>query len=172
MNPRMSSTLPISVGTTTTSYRAVVARHAARIKDAFRFGFSRTTRPQSEYVRSLKKSVLSSERCQAVELVCALVVDLAQRGELEEATSIGEHLIATARVEHASANPATDAPILSRAEAHIAEERAQGEKENAETAMSNFPTLSNKLRFLAADAAYERAAKQFRTAVQREVANQ
>lgn len=152
-----------------------VARHAARLKDMFRFGRSRATRRQEDaYTAQLAKDVLSRDdsRVKAVEHVVSLVVDIARRGTEEDAAAIGEALIAIARVEWAAANPAPGAPRLSRAEAHMAEERAQGDRENAEVAMSNFPTLGNMLRFLGADAAYERAARELREAVRREVAAQ
>lgn len=157
----------------TTNLQASVARHAASLKAALRRAFSLvdgrgTARPQSKYIAGVKKSILSSERCKAIELVLACVIDLARRGSLEDATAIGEHITAIARAEWAAMHHGADRP-LSRAEAHIAEQKAQGEKENAEVAMTNFPSISTMLRFLAADAAYERAARDLRMAVQREV---
>jgi hypothetical protein len=88
------------------SIRATISRHAERLKEIIRQARSRTTRKQhDEYVRNAAKSVLSSEKCRAVEIVCALVVDIAQRADLAEAEAIGQHLIAIARSEHAACHP-------------------------------------------------------------------
>lgn len=154
----------------TTSIAAAVGRHAATLKDILRRAFSRTAAPQSAYIRNVKKAVLSSIRCRAVELVVALVIDLARRGSLEEAEAVGAHLTAIARAEYAAAHPEAVQVQLSRAEAQIAEEHAEGLVEEAETRLSLFPTLSNRLAYLAASAEHTRARQQLDAAVRREVA--
>lgn len=159
----------LSLASTTASTPAVV-RHAASIKDALRRAFSLTRVPQSKYIDRLKKSVLSSVRCKAVEIVCALVVDLARRGSVEDAEAIGLHLSAIARAEHAAAHPEASQVQLSRAEAQIAEEHAEGLVEECETRLSLYPTLSNRLAYLAASAEHTRARQQLDAAVRREVA--
>lgn len=159
----------VTLGTTTT-FGAAVARHTATLKDILRAAFSRTGKPQSDYIRRLKKAVLSSLRCKAVEILVAFVVDLAHRGSLEEAEGIGLQLAAIARAEYASAHPGETEVQLSFAEASIAEESAQGEMENAEEMLKHFPTLTNRLRLLAASGKYERAKRARDEAVRRQVA--
>lgn len=147
----------------------VVVRHAETLKSALRRAFGLTRIPQSKYISSLKKSVLSSVRCKAVEIVCALVVDLARRGSVEDAEAIGLHLAAIARAEHAAVHGA--GVQLSLAEAHQLEEQAEGLCEEAETAMAHHPgSLSHRLAYLAAAAGHERARKVLNDAVRREVA--
>lgn len=155
----------------TTNLRAVVSRHSARLKEALRRARSLAARRQeSEYARNVAKAVLSSEKSKAVEQVVTLVVDIAQRGTLEDAEAIGRALVAIARVEWAGAHPGVTGTQMSRAEAHLLEQEAQGKRETAEARMSEFPGLGNFLAFLAADAEYERAARLLRQAVQAEVA--
>lgn len=158
----------------TTILSASVARHAASLKAALRRAFSLIDGrgkavPQSKYISRLKKAVLSSLRCKAVEIVCALVVDLARRGSVEEAEAIGHHLVAIARAEHAAAYGA--GVQLSVSEAQLLEEEAEGVVERAEMAMAQNPnSLSHKLAYLAAAAAHQRARKLLDEAVRREVA--
>lgn len=153
-----SSTIPRPGVTKAATFMRAVVRHAGRMKDTLRWARSRTKSPQSiDYVKVTAKAVLSGKQCKAVEIVTALVIDIAQRGELGDAESIGQHLTAIARAEYAAAHPTERAPLLSFAEASIAEERAQGEMENAEEALKHFPTLTNRLRLIAASKNYERA---------------
>lgn len=153
--------------TTTAALRAVVSRHASTLKNALRHAFARTTVPQGDYIRALKKAVLSSIRCRAVELVVALVVDLAHRGSVEEAEGIGLQLAAIARAEHASVHGTPTR--LSIAEAQLLEEEAEGVVERAEMAMAQNPgSLSHRLAYLAAAGAHERTRKVLNDAVRRE----
>lgn len=149
----------------TTAFPAAVARHASTLKDLFRRAFSRTTVPQSDYIRRLKKSVLSSIRCRAVEIVTALVIDLAHRGSLEEAEAIGLHLAAIARAEH----PGSD-PELTLAEAKIAEATLEGDCNAAEDRMLLDPTLTNRLAYLAAAAKHAEARRVLDRAVRAAIA--
>ena len=154
----------------TTGMGAAVARHAERLKECFRWARSRATRKQeNEYTRQLAKDVLSSDRRKSIEHVCALVVDIAQRGSLEDAEAIGQSLIAIARSEHAAAHPGKDVE-LSRAEAHIAEEQAEGDVEICETRMALEPSTTNLIAFLAASARHARARRELDAAVRRDLA--
>lgn len=165
----------LTLGSTTT-YRAAVARHSTRLRELFRAALSRTKprrHSEYEYSRHVAKAVLSSDRSKALEHVVALVIDLAQRGHLEDATSIGEQLIAIARVEHAAVNQQPDAPQLSVDEAHLAEEYAEGAVEVAETALARNPhSLSHALAYLNAAATHTRTRRELDAAVRREFANQ
>lgn len=152
---------------TTTNAHAAVSRHAASLKQTIRGARSRATVKQAdEYTRNVAKAVLSSERTRAVEQVVALVVDVAQRGSLEDAEAIGLHLAAIARAEHAAARPMEIRGVLSVPEAHALEEHAEGAVEEAETAMAHHPgSASHYLNYLTAAAAHTRARRQLDEAV-------
>lgn len=152
----------------------VVVRHAETLRDALRRSRSLATAKQTDpYVSQLAKDALSRERSKCVLQVTALVVDLAQRGSLEDAESIGLHLCAIARSEHAARHPDGRIVELSIQEAHLAEERAEGAVEEAETAMAHNPdSLSHQLAYLSAAAVHERARRALDAAVRRSVAAQ
>lgn len=155
----------------TTSVASAVSRHARRLKDAFRFVRSRATRKQDdEYTRGIAKACLSSEKSKAIEHVTTLIVDIARRGELAEAESLGHEFIAIARAEYLASHPTEQTRQLSVDEAGLAEQAAQGERECAEKAMDLFPTATNKLRFLASSLKYSAAAGALDAAVRRELA--
>ena len=157
---------------TTTIPHLAVERHASRLKDVIRYVRSRCTLKQvGDVARNVAKAVLSSRRSRAIEQVVTLVIDVAQRGTLEEAEAIGLELVAIARTEYAAAHPSERPAQLSIDEASIAEQAAQGERECAEKAMDLFPTTTNRLRFLAASRRYEAAAKVLDDAVRRELAS-
>lgn len=156
-----------------TNRQASVSRHAKSVKEALRRGRTFADRRQDdERARNIAKKVLSSDRSKAVEYVVTLVVDIAHRGSLEDAEAIGQHLIAIARSEHAAAHPDGTRVQLSRAEAMLAEEAAEGDVEQAETALALEPTLGNMLRYLGASARHSRARRDLDEAVRREVAAQ
>lgn len=157
---------------TSTSTRAVVSRHAAGLKDALRSARSRTHMKQTdEYSRSVAKKVLSSTESKAVEHVMTLVIDLAQRGSLEDAESIGLSLAAIARAEYSVAHPDAARQLPTRDEAAMAEEEAQGVRELAEKAMDLDPrNVSKRLAFLAASARYSQAARTLDEVVRNELA--
>lgn len=142
-----------------------VARHAATVLDMIRAAWARCKRPQT----MLAKDVFRG-RSKAVEHVLAVVIDIAQAPEttLEEVESIGLAICAVIRAEHGATH---GWPVqLSRAEASIGEQIAQGERENAEKALDLDPrNRSKQLAFLAASAKYSCAARQLDEAVRREV---
>lgn len=156
----------------TTTFAPRVARHARLVKEQLRSARSRTTRPQTDpYVRHLAKEILSREtepRRRGVEQTCALVGDLAGRGELEDAEAVGYLLIAVAQQEYRATHPETLAP-LDVATAHIAEQRAEGIVNDAETEMSHHPTVANYLRYLTARAGHVRAVERLDESVRAEL---
>lgn len=128
-----------------TETAATVQRHAESVRSAIRWAWSRTTRRQhNPYVSQLARNAFGG-RSKCIEQTVALVVDLAQRGSLEAAEAIGLHLAAIARAEY----PASD-PVLSFAEAKIAEAVCEGECNATEDRMLLEPSLSNRLAYLAA----------------------
>lgn len=148
----------------TTTFTATVVRRARLMKDALRSARSRTEQPQTDpYIRGLAKEILSREdqpRRRAVEQVCALVDDLAHRGSLEEAESIGYLFVAIAQHSHAALAGALSVSI-DIATAHMAEECAEADVEQAECAMAHPPhTISKYLAYLTASAAHIRARHQ------------
>lgn len=159
---------------TTTGPTPVVARHAETVKSAFRRSRSLTTAKQADpYVTQLAKDALSRDRSKCVLHVTALVVDLAQRGSLEDAEAIGLHLQAIARAEYAATHPDGRVVELSIQEAHLAEERAEGIAEEAETGMAHNPgSLSHQLAYLSAAAVHQRARRDLDAAVRRSVTEQ
>lgn len=158
----------------TTGPAPVVARHAETVKSAFRRSRSLATEKQVDpYVTQLAKDALSRDRSKCVLQVTALVVDLAQRGSLEDAEAIGLHLCAIARSEHAARHPDGRIVQLSIQEAHLAEERAEGIVEEAETGMAhNADSLSHQLAYLSAAALHTRARRDLDAAVRRSVTEQ
>lgn len=145
---------------TTTAFSATVARHANTLKEQLRFWRARAPIQQrtNSQASEIAKKVLSSEKSAAVEHVVGLVVDLAQRGSLADAESVGLSLAAIARAEWAAAHPAQRRVQLSREEAAIAEEQAEGVMESAETVLHMDPTnQSKRLALLAASATYKEA---------------
>lgn len=170
-----TSALPFPATTTTDhGLVATVRRHAATLKDALRRSRSLAKKKQTDpYVTQLAKDALSRERSKCVFQVTALVVDLAMRGSLEDAEAIGLHLSAIARAEHAAAHPDGQPVELSIQEAHLAEERAEGAVEEAETGMAHNPgSLSHELAYLSAAAVHQRARRELDAAVRRSVAKQ
>lgn len=164
----MNASTTVVVTVDARGFRETVARHAASLKDVLRFARSRATKQQTvEYVRALAKSVLSSIRCKAVEIVVALVVDLAQRGSLEDAESVGLQLAAIARAEH----PSTD-PELSIAEAQIAEQLCEGDCNAAESRMAYAPSISNLLAYLASSARHRESRRVLDAAVRKAIAKE
>lgn len=159
---------------TTTGASPVVARHAETVKSAFRRSRSLAKAKQEDpYVTQLAKDALSRDRSKCVLQVTALVVDLAQRGSLEDAEAIGLHLCAIARAEYASAHPEGVTVELSISEAQLAEERAEGAVEEAEMSMAQNPgSLKHQLDYLSAAAVHQRARRDLDAAVRRSVANQ
>jgi hypothetical protein len=143
-----------------TSRTTLVSRYATRLRDALRFVRARCTRKQNdEYTRNLAKKTLTSKQCKSIEHIVAFVVDVAQRGTLENACAIGETLVAIARAEHASTHGWR--PQLSLDEAKIAEQLAQGELENAEKALDLDPkNVTKMLALLAASAKYDCAQRE------------
>lgn len=123
-----------------------------------------------DVARNVAKAVLSSRRSRAIEQVVTLVIDVAQRGSLEEAEAIGLELVAIARAEYAAAHPSERLAQLSIDEASIGEQLAQGERECAETAMNLHPTPTNRIRYLAASAKHSTAVKALDDAVRRDLA--
>lgn len=147
-----------------------VARHAALTKDLVRAGRSRARRPQQNpYVAQLAKDLLSREGAprRAFDQVASLIADLAHRGRLEDAESIGLMYVAIARFEHQKEHGA--GPALTRAEAHLAEEEAEGAVELAETAFAHEPTVGNYLAYLIRSAAHVRARLQLDDVIRREL---
>lgn len=154
---------------TTTNKSAAVARHAERVKQTLRFARSRATATQTDpYTRQLAKDTLSRDRSRCIEQCVALVVDVAQRGSLEDAEAIGLELLAIARAEWGAAHPEERDVQLSVEEAHMLEEHAEGLVEEMETAMAHTPTLTNRLKYLATAAAHTRARRELDAAVRRE----
>lgn len=151
-----------------------MVRHAETVRDALRRSRSLAKAKQTDpYVTQLAKDALSRDRSKCVLQVTALVVDLAQRGSLEDAESIGLHLCAIARSEHAATHPDGRKVELSIQEAHLAEERAEGAVEEAETGMAhNSDSLSHQLAYLSAAAKHQRARRDLDAAVRRSVAEQ
>jgi hypothetical protein len=123
------------VSRATTEWSPLVERGSALVIDAIREGRSRCTRGgQPKYIEQLAKDALNPNRDQSrcIEQVCALVIDIATRGELVDAEEIGLRLIALAREAFYAGK---ERPTLSLAEVHIAEEEAEGAAEDAETVM-------------------------------------
>jgi hypothetical protein len=140
------------MASTSESPSSLVPRASALVKDAIREGRSRCTRgTQPQYIEQLAWDALNPQRSRSkcVEQFLAFVVDIAQRGELVDAEEIGLRVIALAR----EASP-DKTPELSFAEAHMAEERAEGETEDAEIAMVHRPTRANYDRFLRSSAVH------------------
>jgi len=155
---------------TTTVVPRRVASHAKLAKDLVRAGRSRTTIPQQNpYVAQLAKDLLSREGAprRAFDQVASLIADLAQRGQLEDAESVGLMYVAIARFEYQKAHGA--APSMSRAQAHMAEEEAEASVELAETAFAHEPTVGNYLRYLTASAAHIRARVQLDDVIRQEL---
>lgn len=155
----------------TTTWRDAVVRHSRHLKDVLRFARSRAGRKQDdEYTRSLAKSVLSSERSKCIEQVVSLVLDVAKRGTIEDAESIGHALVAIARAEWAASH--TNQPArLSVEEAHLIEERTEGDVEQAETAMAHHPgSLTHYLAYLRTAAVHTAARRDLDDAVRRSAA--
>lgn len=153
---------------TSTSVRDMVHRYAGPFRDAIKQARSRVTMTQvDEYARNVAKKTLPADpRSEALEYVVALVVDLAQRGTLEDAESVGHHLTAIARAEYGSRHPV--GVQLSEEEAHLAEELAEGEVEVAETAMARNPgSISHKLAYLVAAAKHTAARRVLDESVRR-----
>lgn len=153
------------------SIRQAIARHATRLKEIASWVRMRISRSgeQPEFVQEVARKVFN-DRSAALEHVVTLVVDAAHRGSLDEARAIGEQLIAIAQAEWGAAHPNGEITFLSRKEASIAEQAAQSAREESEGRMKDFPCLSNYMRFLADDAAYNRARRMQVEAVRREVA--
>lgn len=158
----------------TTFPLSAVERHTKRLRELFKWGGARANerKPQhDDYVIQLRKDVLSRDRSKAIEHVVSLVVDIAQRGSIDDAEAIGQALIAIARSEHAAANREERRVMLSRAEALLAEEAAEAAVEQAETSLALFPTLGNHLKYLALSAEHSRARRNLDDVVQRDIAN-
>ena len=156
----------------TTTPTDTVARHAASLRSAIGWAWSRCTAKQDNpSATNLYRDAVTRDelRSKCLEQVCTLVIDIARRGTLEDAESIPLHLSAIARAEWASANPDGTQVELSVAEAHIAEEIAEGACDAAETRMCYDPSLSNRLAYLASLAALKRAQRDLELAVRRQV---
>lgn len=147
---RPVSALPSLPSITDTA--SAVQRHAASFRDTLRWAWSRATRRQHNgYVSQLARNAFG-KRVKCIEQTVAIVVDIAQRGTLEDAEAIGNHLVAIARAEH----PSTD-PQLSLVEAKIAESMAQGECDAAEDRMMSEPSITNLLAYRAAGSRHAEA---------------
>jgi hypothetical protein len=150
-----------------------VANHAQLMKETLRSSRSRAQVPQSNpYVAQLAKDLLSRESAatrRGVEQVAALVSDLAHRGTLGDAQAVGYMYLAIAEYEYERTHPGETAAMLSEAEAHIAEERAEGQVEEAETVMARFPTTANRLDYLSKCAEHLRTIHQLNRAVRANV---
>lgn len=157
---------------TSTSRWGLVRRCADTLRDIFRAARSRATSIQDdEYARNAAKKCISTERSRALEFVTALVVDLGRRcAHAEDAEAPGLYLAAVGRSAWADAHPNHHAPQLSRDEARIAEQIAQGEAENAEKAYDIDPSVGNAHRLLAASGKYVAAVKARDEAVRRDLA--
>lgn len=155
-----------------TNPMSLVARATATMKEIVRACRSRATRHQQwEYARTVAKANLSSDKAHAFEHVMALVVDLGHRSDHpENAEAPGLYLAAVGRSAWADAHPNHHAPQLSRDEARIAEQIAQGEAENAEKAYDIDPSVGNAHRLLAASGKYVAAVKARDEAVRRDLA--
>lgn len=111
---------------------------------------------RDERVRQLAKHELTTHAAKAVERVRALVIDAVDRGSpLEECEEVLQLLLADVRAAYAAKHGAQREMTL--AEAHQAEEVAEGEKEAAETAYAYAKTPANATRLLIAVARHRRA---------------
>lgn len=128
---------PAAVVLSTTKVSQLVDGAAAAIRDAINVGRTNAVAVQrDEYVRQLAKD-FKRDRCVADRQLTAFVVDIALRGSLEDAMEVGERLIEAACMAHEAAHPErAEAPFV---ELHLAEERAEGEAEEAETRMAHHP---------------------------------
>lgn len=142
-----------------------MVRRASVVKDAIRRERARAPRGTSnDYVTQLAKDALTKGRSKCVEQVVAFVVELAQRGQLEGAVLIARELQFAARAEYERLHPARE---LTLAEAHIAEECAEGAAEEAETAFVHSPTRGNADRYLAASVVHVTARERLDDVVRR-----
>jgi hypothetical protein len=159
---------------TTSAIRLAVQRYAPGVKDAIRAVRCRLTgRAQGDpYLTPIAKSILSysPSRSAAIEHVLAFVIDAAWRGDLADAEQLGRELQGIARVEYERRHPSMQ---LTLAEAHAAEQRAEGIKNDAETALiharradGTYPR-AEIVAFLAADAVYDVAARRLGDTVRR-----
>lgn len=157
------ATLSVSSPTT---FRVLVERHARTLKDIVRWVRDRCVLKQdAEYARNAAKANLSSDKSKAIEQVIALIIDVAQRGSVENAAMIGEHFAAIAYAEHP--DPTVE---LSLTEAHILEEQAEGEVEVWETKMARDSSATNILGYLGAAARHSAARRQLNRAAREDLA--
>lgn len=152
----------------------LVARAAATFCDLLRAARARANahRTQTwEYVRNVAKRNLSSVRGAALVQTTALAVDLGQRSEHpENAEQPFLYLAAVARSAWAESHPGTRATHLSRDEARIAEQIAQGEAENAEKRYDLDESVTNAHALLDASARYVAAVRARDEAIRRDLA--
>lgn len=152
----------------TTNPRASVVRHTATVLDMIRAAWARCKKPQTMLAKDLFR-----QRYKAVEHVLAVIIDIAQAPEttLDDVENIGLAICAVVRAEHAATH---GWPVrMTRPEASIAEQIAQGERENAEKALDLDPNnRSKQLAFLTASAKYSCAARRLDEAVRRQVVEQ
>lgn len=148
----------------TTDLRSLVATGSTAIKDAILAARSRATKTQrDDYVRQLAKD-LTRARTKCVEQIVALVIDIADRGSLEDAEEIGRQLLTIAREAHQTRHQRIRRTFQ---EIHVAEVRALSEAKEAELALLYEPTLANEERYLVKSARASRWRRQLDGAVRR-----
>lgn len=149
---------------------AALERHTKRAKDTLGWLYTATVRARKRvpYAVSMQKAVLSGKQCKAVQIVQLLNMDIAHGVKTpEEAEQFGLALAATARSEWAAAHPDQHTAQLSVREAHLLEERCEGQCDEAEAAMAHEPTFSTYTRYLSASAALSAARRELDRAVRR-----
>lgn len=142
----------------TTNLRATVAHYANALRETVRSVRASAPRGTGDpAVRQLAKDYLSRPREKGIEHIVALIVDQARRGDLVGAERIGRELIGIARLEYRRVQDVTP---VSLAEAHRAEEHAEGLLDEAECALAYERSPANVERLLERSAAYHIAREQ------------
>lgn len=150
--------------------RETVTQASARLRDAIRAARSRINhreRPSDAYTMGVAKAALGDRRSKCIEHITALVVDVAQRGSLEDAESIAIALRQVARDAFHRTHPAR---TESYADAWQHESAAQHRVDACERAFAMDPSESNEFRYVAAQAVYVVAQERLHDAMRREVA--
>lgn len=151
------------------SVREAVSYHSERVRSVIRAARSRINHkrcPSDPYVSGLAKAALGDRRSKCIEQITSFVIDIAQRGALEDAESIAEALRGAARAEW---NRAHARCTESYADAWAAESDAQKRQDDCERAFALDPSETNEIRWQAAKAVYVVACDRLSDAMRREI---
>jgi predicted transcriptional regulator len=162
---------PSAISTTTGNLAGLMDSVSVSVREALFQGRSRATGVQKDRRIQHLAADTARGRNRCIEQTVALLMDLATRGELDDAKEVLRRMEAGCDLAHERREGlgVRGARVLTFADIHVAEERAEGEAEEAEILAAHQPTTGNLARLLTASAKHRTLRARLETFIRRHV---